>query len=304
MGKTKSEGIDLSVSSVLAYEKCPKLFEFLNLCKKIPRKTDYYRLRGIEVSKFIRNLYRKHSGDRKFFYYSIRSAQKDWFRLWGIAVKENFMKLLVVDEKLKEDQGKIGWHCIENYWIQNLDKPNPLRIKNIEYHFPIRYEGLPYNNLSGKLEHIAPTEISLIKTMRPEIIENGDLTKGYFPNLIVKYSTSVSDPVFKERNSTSMVLPDGLKIQAAMNSMLFKHQFGTYPVGYLLYWLRYESDNKLLIKGDLKEYRDLLDLLLQRMAKSETDHNFQKNITPGCAYCDYVFQCKPKNFGQLELPFD
>ncbi len=303
MGKKKSEGIGLSVSSVLAYVRCPKLFEFLNFSKKIPRKTDYYRLRGSEVSKFIRNLYRKHSGCRKFFYYSLASAQRDWFRLWDIAVKENFTKLLFIDVKIKEEQGKIGWHCVENYWIQNLDKPNPLRIKNIEYHFPIRYEGLPYSNLSGRLEHIVPADISLIRTMRPEIIENGELTKGYSPNLIVKYSTSISNPVFKEEECTSSFLPDWLMVQAAMNSILFQHQFGTYPVGYLLYRLRYESDNKLLIEGDLNEYRDLLDRVFQRMAKSITDHNFRKNLTPSCAYCDYVFQCRPEIVKQLSLPF-
>lgn len=300
MGK-KTEA--LSVSSALAYVRCPKLFEFLNYSDKQPRKTDYYRLRGGEVNKFIRNLYRKHPENRKFFYFGLDSATRDWYRVWDIAIKENSTKLKVVDKELGKEQRRIGLTCIKNYWLQNLDKPDPLKIKGIEYTVPIKYDGLPYNYLSGKLEHVVPSDISWIKTVRSEIIENGNLIKNYSPNLIVKYSTSISDPVFKEKDSTSLVLPDGLKIQAAMNSMLFKHQFGTYPAGYLLYWLRYESDNQLLIKGDLKEYLDLLDLVFQRIAKSVTDNNFQRNFTPSCESCDYVFQCRPELFKQLSFPF-
>ena len=300
MGKTKSV---VSVSSVLAYARCAKLFEFLNFSGRQPRKTDYYRIRGAEVSKFIRNLYRKHTGYRKFFYYSIKSATRDWYRVWDIAMKDNSEVLSFVDKGIAKEQSKIGAACIKNYWIQNLDSPEPLKIKNIEYTVRIKCSGLPYNYLSGRLDHIVPCDISWIKAARPEIIENGDLTKDYSPNLIVKYSTSMLDPVFKDRNPTLILLPDGLIIQAAMNIMLYKRQFGTHPVGYLIYWLRYESNNKLLINGDLKEYRDLLDLVFQRMAKSITDHKFRKNLTPSCAYCDYVLQCRPEIVKQLSLPF-
>jgi len=257
----------------------------------------------VEVSKFIRNLYQKHPGNRKFYYYSIETAIKRWYAVWDIATKVSSKALSFDAKKVAKEQSKIGAVCIKNYWVQNLDSPDPLRIKKIVYVVPIKYDGLPYTYLSGKLDHIVPSDISWIKTMRPEIIEKGELIKGYSHNLVVKYSTSTMDSVFKEKRAPSTILPDELKIQAAMNVMLYKQQFGTYPVGYLIYWLRYESDNQFLIKGDLKEYRDLLDRVFQRMAKSITDHNFRKNLTPSCAYCDYVFQCRPEIVKQLSLPF-
>ena len=301
MGKSPKI-LRLSMSSIKKYLDCPMQWYF-NYILKIPSKTDYPRLCGSEVHKFIAGLYKKHSDDRKFWYKSIDSAKGAWFVTWNKALDRDAGKILQPDKKAANDFGGNGWVCIDRYWKQNIDKPKPILIEK-KYTIPL-FAGV---ELTGVFDQLRTVQLPWLKARRPEIFVGEDISPEYDPYLIVDLKTGWSNYNIKEDDSDNekvrKQIAIQLDIQAAAYALLYKkHHNGKYPAGFLLYYLREGSvNNTFFVKGDSKESQIILESNVQHVVTNIRNESFPRKISNQCARCDYYMECRPNGNISVSLP--
>jgi len=103
---------------------------YFSYVEKLPARTDYPRLCGVQVHRFIAGLHKKNKDNRRFWYKSLDSARKAWFYTWKKALDENRTLIIKPDKELEARYGGIGCICIQNYWNQNIDDNNdPISIE-------------------------------------------------------------------------------------------------------------------------------------------------------------------------------
>ena len=290
------------MSSIKKYMDCPMQWYF-SYVLKIPSKTDYPRLCGSEVHKFIAGLYKKHSDDRKFWYKSIDSAKGAWFVTWEKALDRDAGKILQPNDKKADDFGGNGWVCIDRYWKQNIDKPQPILIEK-KYTIPL-FAGV---ELTGVFDQLRTVQLPWLRARRPEIFIGEEISPEYDPYLIVDLKTGWSDyNIKKDDNDNEKVrkqIAIQLDIQAAAYALLYKkHHQGKFPAGFLLYYLREgSSDNTFFVKGDSVESQLILESNVQHVVTNIRNESFPRKISNQCARCDYYMECRPNGTISVSLP--
>ncbi len=301
MGKSPKI-LRLSMSSIKKYMDCPMQWYFTYVLK-IPSKTDYPRLCGSEVHKFIAGLYKKHSDDRKFWYKSIDSAKGAWFVTWNKALDRDAGKILQPDKKAANDFGGNGWVCIDRYWKQNIDKPKPILIEK-KYTIPL-FAGV---ELTGVFDQLRTVQLPWLKARRPEIFVGEDISPEYDPYIIVDLKTGWSNYNIKEDDSDNekvrKQIAIQLDIQAAAYALLYKeHHNGKYPAGFLLYYLSEKTtNNTFFVKGDSIESQTILESNVQHVVTNIRNGSFPRKISNQCARCDYYMECRPNGKISVSLP--
>lgn len=297
--------ITLSVSSVTIFLTCPFKFylKYLN-----PRKeksvflTDYERLCGNIVHRFIAGLYKKHNHNGKYFFKSIESAIQQWEYLWGKAAKDYKENLLRVDYKEGMYYQQIGKECITRYWNLNIDKPDPIEIEK-SYTVPVSH-GLKFKGIFDQLRGMSTEKIL---QFRPDLIKSGKLDERYDAVVIVDLKT---DP-FNHKNIPDRHADEVMKqqfrifqrLQVGGYTMLYqKHYSGKLPICFSIYQLRYNQVTNLF--GDIPEYQSFLEESLNNVVEGIKKAEFPKSIGNNCPLCEYKKQCDTfdKNISELKLP--
>jgi len=297
--------VTLSVSSVTIFLMCPFKFylKYLN-----PRKeksiylTDYERLCGNLVHRFIAGLYRKHNHTGKYFYKSIESATQQWEYLWSQGARDYKENLLRVDYKEGMYYQLIGKKCITNYWNYNINLQTPIEIEK-SHTVPLTH-GFKFKGIFDQLRAMSTEKIL---QFRPDLIKNGKLDERYDSVVIVDLKT---DP-FNHKNIPDRNADEVMKqqyrifqrLQVGGYTMLYqKHNSGRLPICFSIYQLRYNKATNLL--GDIPEYQLFLEDSLNKVVEGITKVSFPKCIGSNCTICEYKERCISfdEKIAELKLP--
>lgn len=307
--KKRPKTMTLSMSSIKTYLNCPKQWEFIYV-QSIGRRTDYPRLCGEKVHWFIKHLYDKHDPNNRFYFKSIDTARKNWFRIWEIALTKNRHKILKSDKDLEDKFGGHGWVCISNYWARNYDLPDPL-MREVKYTIPLLLEGFPLIKLTGSFDQVRAVKLPWLQKHRPEIFLGDELLPLYDPYLIVDLKTGWSDNTIDENDTDIDKLRKQFSIQrdiqAAAYALIYFKKFGKYPSGFYLYHLRNNKgtnqESTYFVKGDLKGNQEILISSIHHLLINIREKSYPWNIGSHCKYCDYLLECKPEDIS-ISLPGD
>jgi CRISPR/Cas system-associated exonuclease Cas4 (RecB family) len=281
----------LSVSSIKKYFQCPMSWYFQYVLH-IPQKTDYPRLCGVEVHRFIARLYKDVPYNRKFWYKSIDSARKAWFVTWKKSLEENEDKIIGPNKEQAKKYSAIGAVCIENYWRDNLKSPNPIYIEK-------RYT-IPWSRgveLTGVIDQLRSAKPNWMRKKRPDLFANGTLLKGYSDNLVVDLKTGWGDYNLDDTKTTDeekirKQISIQLDIQAAAYALLLQKHTEKFPFAFILYQLRHSDENMYVVEGDLEGPQNVLRESIDHVVKNVRDGSFPRHIGRHCAFCDYAVECK------------
>lgn len=298
--------VTLSVSSVVIFLMCPFKFYLKYLD---PRKeksiylTDYERLCGNLVHRFVAGLYRKHNHTGKYFYKSIESALKQWEYLWGQGARDYKDNLLRVDYNEGMYYQRIGEKCISNYWNLNINAPAPIEIEK-SYAIPLSH-GFKFK---GIFDQLRTTSLEKISSIRPDALVEGRIQDKYDFTIIVDLKT---DPFNHNHNIPDTNGDEVMKyqfrlfqrLQVGAYTMLYqKHHSGKLPICFSIYQLRYNTFTHLF--GDIPEYQIFLEESLKKVVEGITTASFPKSTGNNCRICEYKNRCDSfeKEDSDIKLP--
>ena len=279
----------LSMSSIKKYLQCPMSWYFLYVLR-IPSKTDYPRLCGSEVHKFIAGLYKDVPNSRRFWYKSINSARKAWFVTWAKALEENENKIIRPSKEQADKYAAIGAVCIKNYWEGNLKSPPPIYIEK-------RYT-IPWSRgveLTGIIDQLRYARPSWMRKKRPELFSGDILSDDYSDTVVVDLKTGwgdynlVDDETDEEKVRKQISIQ--LDIQAAAYALLLQKHTKKFPFAFILYQLQLPENNMFVVKGDLEGPQNVLRENIDHVVKNIRDGSFPRNVGKHCTFCDYAVEC-------------
>jgi len=242
------KAIQVSESLINAMNRCPKEVYFRKVLK-IPPKDSYDKECGKLAHSFIKLLYRKKRGERKYFYKTLSSAIKAWYRVWKLTCDEKEPNFLLIDKDQRLEYQRLGITCISHYYNENLQKSDPIAMEkgfNIPWSLGV--------NLVGKWDQLRTATHDYIATRRPEIIVNGVLSESYLPIVIVELKTGYFDydlgPIRSNGGTNKLGLPE--IIQAITYTEAFRRcHAGKYPVGHTIYDLETGKTRLIVKEGKL-----------------------------------------------------
>ncbi len=278
----------LSKTRMGAYLRCP-MFYWFNYLSNLEKSTDYARLLGVCVHSFIAGLYAnvKPNSGKRFFYKDIKSARSAWFYRWHIACEREKSKLKSIDPKQEKDMGVTGWICIQNYWKQNFDKPDPIAIEK-RVDFPLT-GGV---RLLGIFDQLRRMDISVVSKFRPELVKDGKLAQAYDAVVIVDLKTNKQSfgRLFglnaDEWAAQQFELHED--IQVTMYHWLYWKMTGKLPVGFFWYHLR--SGKYVFTHRTLEDF-DTLYAQVRHIVNNINAESYPKNPSDKCKYCDFFKAC-------------
>lgn len=169
---------------------CPMMYWFY-YHSGLPKKTDFPRVMGTAVHRFIAKMHDRHSSDRPFFYKSKQSALGAWFGFYWKRVLEEFAgQLGDYPPQKAENYGKIGWFCINNYW-ERMESGSFGRVVEVETTY--KHTLSPGIRLKGVVDQVRESNLEYIESIRPELIVNGRLRKDYQPYFLLDFKTGRFD---------------------------------------------------------------------------------------------------------------
>jgi CRISPR/Cas system-associated exonuclease Cas4 (RecB family) len=277
----------LSISSVGTFKRCAKAYWFGHI-QKVPSKTDYPRLLGIAVHRFIARMYAP--GSHPLYYTDLTSARRAWFWNWNNTLKENRLRIKFPNKKKEKENTGIGWSCIEKYWNKNINKPRPIELEK-------SYEMVIHGTyrLVGAIDQVRRISLEGIAKIRPELISEGQLIEGYAPVVIVDLKTGrgswdLTDYAPKasqlEIAAHQFELHDDL--QATAYWELYHKTHRKMPVGFYSYQL--QSGKAFLTIRTENDYPTLLETLNSVISGIE-EEKFPMNVGSHCEYCDFFEAC-------------
>ncbi|HLC93889.1 MAG TPA: PD-(D/E)XK nuclease family protein [Patescibacteria group bacterium] len=282
--------LTLSKSALGTYMFCPAMYKLAYLDKHT-KMTDYARLAGAEVHRFIASLYRHTKERRPFFYKDIYKAQKAWFAAWKRALEDNGKILQRPNPDKANEFGAAGWLCIKNYWTVSENRPRPLTVEK-RYSYPI----MAGVTLVGIFDQIRPVSMEDIRRVRPDLIQNGTIRNGYDPVLIVDLKTGwlnydigtfPSDaPEMQQAWKQAGLLSD---VQGAAYTWLYQRIHGRLPVGFLLWGLR---EGKMFPTYGGESRFSIVRDQVQHVVDGLNAQDFTPNPGRHCTYCDYFVPCQ------------
>ena len=247
MAKTV-KAIQVSESLINAINQCPKKVYYRRRLKLHPKER-YDTWCGKRAHSFIKLLYRKERGKRKFYYKTLETAIGGWFGDWNRTCDKEEPNLLVIDKAQRDEYGKLGLRCITHYYKENFLKSDPIAME-IGYNVPWSL-GV---KLVGKMDQIRTATLDYIIERRPEIVKNGVLLDSYLPEVIVELKTGYFDyeygAIRSNGGNNEMGLPE--IIQAITYTELYRRcHFGKYPVGHVIYDLETGKTRFIVKEGKL-----------------------------------------------------
>jgi hypothetical protein len=266
------------------------------LRKQIGNFTDYPRLAGSEVHRFIALLHsRRKKGDRPFFYKSIKSAQNAWFAAWRRALEKNKPPLLRPDKENGKMFGAIGWNCINHYWQQCEHKPPPLAVEK-RYSAPI----MTGVDLIGIVDQTRGMERDTIRKYRPDLVVGNQLVSNfdehYAPVVLVDLKTG------KQNYDVGTFNPEaGLDEwarqqfslhqdrQATIYTWLYKQVYNVTPIGFLLWDIR--TGKTFFTYREGQDYQNML-AQVEHVVENIRAGSFPTNEGWQCKWCDYQDACR------------
>ena len=277
----------LSISSVEMFKKCAKSYWFGHI-QKVPSKTDYPRLLGVSVHRFIARLYVPSS--HSLYYTDLASARGSWFWNWNDMLEKNRSRIKFPNKKKEREYAGLGWSCIAKYWDKNINKPRPIEVEK-------RYEMIIHGIywLVGTIDQVRRISIEGIAKIRPELISEGQLIEGYAPVVIVdlksgRGSWDLTDFVPEasplEIAAHQFELHDN--IQATAYWELYHKTHGKMPVGFYSYQL--QSGKAFLTIRTENDYPTLQETLDNVISGTEQE-KFPMNVGSHCKGCDYFEAC-------------
>ncbi len=301
----KRRTVVLSVSSIVVYLMCPFKFylKYLDPNRSGTKYvTDYERLCGSLVHRFIAKLYKEHNHSGRVYFKSVDSSIKQWNFIWAKEVGDNKDFLEKVDFGEGKYYEKVGETCIRKYWALNETLTNPIEIEKT-YTIPLA-KGF---KLSGRIDQIRSMSLDKISALRPDIVVKGALDDNYDPVVIVDLKTdpfnhddSKQDKTFEEVMKLQYRLFQRLQV-GAYTRLYKEHHSGKLPVCFSIYQLRYNSFTNLF--GDIKEYQNFLSESVDKVVKSVTDAKFQKCAGKNCVSCEFKDRCRTFDSKKsLEMP--
>lgn len=292
----------LSKSSVQVYLDCPYKF-FLKYIQneiKVPFVTDYPRLCGTMVHRFLASLHGDHKHLGRFYYKTINAAIGAWSFMWKKALEENKDFLIHVNSKEAEKYRWIGINCIRNYWNISYDKPDPTIIEK-KYTIP----WCPGFEFTGVFDQVRPVSIDLINLKRPDLIVNGILDERYDPVTIVDLKTGYYDyevsPDSSEVDKVRHQYDLQRNTQASAYTLLYRiSHSGKLPLYFTLHQLK---NNKFFtVIGEDEESQQNLRDSVNHVILGIKNNSFPRNIGPNCRRCDYTFICSQKKTINISDP--
>jgi len=301
----QTQTLKLSKTSIERYMQCPMLWYF-SYVEKLPSRTDYPRLCGVQVHRFIAGLYKEHPSNRRFWYQNLNTARKAWIYTWKRALEENRSLILNPDIEMEKKYAGIGCMCIQNYWNQNIGEDNdPISIEK-QFTIPLDYPNLKGVSLSGVFDQIRTVNLSWLNKRRPEIFAGEKLLPTYDPVLIVDLKTGWSDFDISDDDSDLVKVRKQfeiqLGIQGAAYSLLYKKVFGKFPAGFLIYPLRLDKKQSIFIKGDEEGPQTVLRENVFHIVENIRNRSFPRNVTANCRRCDFYMECRPNGAMNVSLP--
>ncbi len=282
--------LQLSVSSIKKYLQCPMSWYFLYVLH-IPLKTDYPRLCGNEVHRFIAGLYKNVPNDRKFWYKSIDSARKAWFDTWRRSLERNESNIIRSDNNLADKYGAIGFVCIKNYWEDNINSPNPIHIEK-KYTIPLDC-GIELTGVIDQLRYARPI---WMKKSRPDLFSGDTLLENYSDTIVVDLKTGWGDYNLDDTDTDEdrirKQIGIQLDIQAAAYALLIQKHTKKFPFAFILYQLQLPKNNMFVVKGDLEGPQNVLRESIDHVIKNVRDGSFPRHVGRHCALCDYAVECR------------
>lgn len=180
----------ISKSKLEAYFLCPAAYRFRYL-SGLPSRTDFPRVLGIAVHRFVAKLHSNNFSNRPFYYKSKKSASSAWFGFyWKRVLNEFSTKLEPYTSDKADKYSRIGWMCINNYW-NTMSADNRGELVEVEKRYTHHIS--PGVNLVGIIDQIRLTSLKHIKKIRPELIKGGSLVEGYLPYILVDIKTGMFD---------------------------------------------------------------------------------------------------------------
>jgi CRISPR/Cas system-associated exonuclease Cas4 (RecB family) len=287
MNAKGGNGLRLSESAVKMYLNCPMSYR-LGHVEKVRSKLDYPRVVGSQVHRFIAKMYT--SENNPLYYRDLDSARRAWFFNWFRNLEE--VGSIMTFRTKKDDQsfGITGWNCVANYWRQNINKPRPFQVER-HYEVPI----LGGVRFFGVLDQVRQISLEAVKVIRPELIQDSRLIKGYMPFVIVDLKTgngsfdtaalpsSASD---QEIAAYQFELHDDLQVTSYW--WLYHKVTGAMPVGFYWYHLR---DRKYFLTYRTEEDYGTLFETIKHVVDGINTESYPKNIGPHCKRCDFYETC-------------
>ena len=280
----------LSVSSIKKYLQCPRSWYF-QYVSRIPQKTDYPRLCGVAVHRFIANLYKDNPSGRKFWFKSLDSARKAWFVTWKKTLEENEDRIIRPSKEQDKKYAAIGATCIKNYWDGNFKSLNPIYI---EKRYTILWDyGI---ELTGVIDQLRFANLGWMKKERPDLFSDGTLSERYSNTLVVDLKTGWGDynlddaETDEERIRKQISIQ--LDIQAAAYALLLKNHTGKFPFAFIIYQLQSSDKNMYVVRGDLEGPQNVLRENIEHVVKNVRDGSFPGTVGRHCAFCDYAIECE------------
>lgn len=285
-----------SRSDLETYLDCPRKW-YYNHHPEIPKKTDYPRLCGGEVHHHIAWFYHPTLEPRPFYYKNKKSAIGTWFKRWERALEKATReeKLILVNEKLAKEYGRIGVYCINNYWNANVNLPRPLEVEGC-------YKAYLGSGVIfvGRFDQVREVSLDWVRTHRPEIVENGRLLPGFDNKVIVDLKTDYldfdphrlrEDPSLEEQIRLQYELHEDL--QATTYTFLYEQKTGKKPIGFLWYHLR--SGKMFFTYREDRDYQTLYGVIHHFLDNISTE-SFPKHVGRHCRFCDYLEPCREDRY--------
>lgn len=273
------------------YMKCPRSYYF-SYIQGLEKRTDFDRLMGVAVHKFIADLYRPHKDKSRVFYYtSIEKARSAWFYSWKKALEENREKILFYDKEKEGLYGGAGWVCIQNYWNANFNKPKPVEIeKRITFPYDTKI------NFIGIFDQIREAPLKTIKRFRPELFTDGVLDSSIDPVFIVDLKTHRTDFDLTKFDAEASLMEQAAyqfelheDMQVTAYYWLYYQWKKKIPAGFFWYHLR--SNKWFYTYRTMKDFEVFKDQV-RFVADGISALQFPKIVGSNCKKCDYFAECK------------
>ncbi len=287
----------LSKSRIGMYVTCPKSDWFAHI-KKVPPKTDYPRLTGVMVHRFVAGMYRGKTYPLR--YENLGKATNAWFRTWKTALERNRHLIRFPNPEQEKNYGITGCVCTVNYWKQNLKKPRPLEIEK-RYEIPLS-SGFRF---VGVFDQVRKAEIEVIQKIRPELVVDGKLREGYDPVFIVDHKTGYGTWDLTRYEPGASLLEKAVfqfelhsDIQVTAYWWLYQQTHGAMPAGFYWYNLREgEYTFTYRTEEDYKTLFEILDFVMSGLMAEQ----FPERSGPHCKRCDFLEVCNATKKGRPML---
>jgi CRISPR/Cas system-associated exonuclease Cas4 (RecB family) len=284
-----------SESMINRYIQCPKwCYHTFVIGPRKKLKTEVIEQTvGKEVHKFTYGLRVKRGRGkniRKFHYFSLDKAKGAWHITWNKAVEKSRANILNYSKENDDKNRWLGIRCIENYWNQNFNRPDPIS-RELEHSIIL------FNNPSyifkGVIDELRTVDIETIKKYRPEIVVNGVLVDSYDPVVVVDLKTSYYDYELgavkpQEEHITN---PWTILWQFVGYTKLYReYHNGKNPIGCVIYDL-YAGRQRLIVM-EKPEYWDLLMEHIIQIKNSIENNSFPRQPRlEKCRGCGLMTSC-------------